>query len=171
MTDAMAVVLMGVTGSGKTTVGKILAGRLGWPYLDGDDFHPPANVAKMAAGSPLTDEDRWPWLRALAEEIGGRVDRGDSCLLGCSALKEEYRAALRAMRDASQVRFVHLAGPESLIARRLASRVHRYMPASLLRSQFEALEPPADATVVDIDATPDEIADRVIIALGLNGAR
>ena len=115
MTEAMAVVLMGVTGSGKTTVGEILAERLGWPYLDGDDFHPPANVAKMAAGSPLTDEDRWPWLRTLAEEIGSCVDGGGSCFLGCSALKEEYRTALRAARDGSQVRFVHLAGDESLI--------------------------------------------------------
>ena len=169
MTEAMAVVLMGVTGSGKTTVGEILAERLGWPYLDGDDFHPPANVAKMAAGSPLTDEARWPWLRTLAEEIGSRGDGGDSCFLGCAALKEEYRTALRAARDGSQVRFVHLAGDESLIAGRLAARVHRYMPASLLRSQFETLEPPTDAAVIDIDATPDEIADRVILALGLNG--
>ena len=169
MTEAMAVVLMGVTGSGKTTVGEILSERLGWPYLDGDDFHPPANVARMAAGSPLTDEDRWPWLRTLAEEIGSRIDGGDSCFLGCSALKEEYRTALRAARDGSQVRFVYLAGDESLIAGRLAARVHRYMPASLLRSQFETLEPPTDAAVIDIDATPDEIADRVLLALGLNG--
>ncbi|HJP32490.1 MAG: gluconokinase [Candidatus Latescibacteria bacterium] len=169
MGDAMAVILMGVTGSGKTTVGEMLAKRLDWPYLDGDDFHPEQNVTKMAVGTPLTDEDRWPWLRILADEIGGRIDRGASCLLGCSALKEEYRRVLRLERDESQVRFVHLAGSESLIAGRLSSRVHRYMPASLLRSQFEALEAPADATVIDIDATPDEIADRVLRALGLNG--
>ena len=167
MTDAMAIVLMGVTGSGKTTVGHILAERLSWPFLDGDDFHPEANVAKMAAGTPLTDEDRWPWLRTLADEIGGRVDRGTSCLLGCSALKKEYRRALRAERHQSQVRFVHLSGPEKLIAARLASRVHRYMPASLLRSQFEALEPPLDGVVVDIDTTPNEIANRVLRALGI----
>jgi carbohydrate kinase (thermoresistant glucokinase family) len=165
--DNMAVILMGVTGSGKTTVGEILAGRLGWSFLDGDDFHPAENVAKMAAGEPLTDEDRWPWLRTLADEIGGHIDRGASCLLGCSALKAEYRLALRGEREAGQIRFVHLSGSQQLIASRLQSRVHRYMPASLLRSQFEALEPPTDATIVDIDATPDEIADRVLLALNL----
>lgn len=163
----MAVVLMGVTGSGKTTVGEILAERLGWSFLDGDDFHPQANVAKMASGTPLTDEDRWPWLQTLADELGSRIDRGDSCLLGCSALKDEYRNALRGARSQQQVCFVHLAGSEALIADRLAQRVHRYMPQSLLRSQFEALEPPQDATVIDIDATPEEIADRVIAALNL----
>ena len=168
MTDAMAVVLMGVTGSGKTTVGEILAERLAWPFLDGDDFHPPGNVAKMRAGTPLTDEDRWPWLQKLATEIGDRVDRGDSCLLGCSALKAEYRRVLRGGHGPQQVRFVHLAGSESLIAARLASREHRYMPSSLLRSQFEALEAPADATVIDIDAVPGEIATRILRALDLN---
>jgi gluconokinase len=167
MTDAMAVVLMGVTGSGKTTVGHILAERLTWPFLDGDDFHPEANVVKMAAGTPLTDEDRWPWLQRLATEIGGRVDGGVSCLLGCSALKQEYRRALRGGLDAQQIRFVHLAGSESLIAARLATRVHRYMPSSLLRSQFEALEAPTDATVIDIDATPDETATRIMRAFDL----
>jgi gluconokinase len=167
MTNAMAVVLMGVTGSGKTTVGEILAERLGWSFLDGDDFHPQANVAKMASGTPLTDEDRWPWLQTLADELGSRIDRGDSCLLGCSALKGEYRNALRGARSQQQVCFVHLTGSEALIADRLAQRVHRYMPQSLLRSQFEALEPPQDATVIDIDATPEEIADRVIAALNL----
>lgn len=163
----MAVVLMGVTGSGKTTVGHILARRLSWPFLDGDDFHPEENVAKMAAGTPLTDEDRWPWLQALADEIGGRVDDGTSCVLGCSALKEEYRRVLRGSRSAGQIRFVYLHGSEKLIADRLSSRVHRYMPASLLRSQFEALEPPADAAVIDIDATPDEIALSILRHLEL----
>lgn len=167
MSDAMAVVLMGVTGSGKTTVGNVLAERLAWSFLDGDDFHPPENVAKMAAGTPLTDEDRQPWLRRLAVEIGARIDRGDSCLLGCSALKQTYRQALQADRLGPQVRFVHLSGSEELIAARLASRVHRYMPASLLRSQFEALEPPGEATIIQIDTTPENIAERIVRALNL----
>lgn len=162
----MAVVLMGVTGSGKTTVGQLLAAQLGWPFLDGDDFHPEANVAKMAAGTPLTDADRWPWLRRLAAEIGDRVERGQSCLLGCSALKQAYREVLRGGRG-DRVRFVHLDGPEGLIAGRLQARVHRYMPATLLRSQFEALEPAADAVRVDIAGTPAQTARAVCAALEL----
>ena len=162
---AVAVILMGVTGSGKTTVGRALAERLGWAFLDGDDFHPQANVDKMAAGTPLTDADRWPWLRILAAEIDTRLERGESCLLACSALKQAYRDVLREGRQAERVRFVHLAGSQDLIAGRLRDRVHRYMPASLLQSQFEALEPPADAAVVDIDAAPEEIVERVLRAL------
>lgn len=164
--DAVAVVLMGVAGCGKTTVGRLLEDRLGWPFLDGDDFHPEANVARMAAGVPLRDEDRWPWLRRLAGEIGRRLDAGRSCLLGCSALKESYRAVLRGERG-QRVRFVHLCGSEALIAGRLRDRVHRYMPAGLLRSQFEALEPPLDAVSVDISGTPEEAAAAVVAALGL----
>ena len=164
--DAVAVVLMGVTGSGKTTVGRLLEERLGWPFLDGDDYHPEANVARMAAGIPLRDEDRWPWLRRLSEEIGRRLDAGQSCVLGCSALKEAYRAILRGHRG-ERVRFVHLSGGEALIAGRLRDRVHRYMPAGLLRSQFDALEPPLDAVPVDISGTPGQVAEAVIAALGL----
>lgn len=170
MPDATAVVLMGVTGSGKTTVGKILAAELAWNFLDGDDYHPPENVAKMAAGTPLTDADRMPWLGRLAEEIGAHIERGASCVLGCSALKQSYRQMLQADRPDTQVRFVHLSGSEQLIASRLADRVHRYMPASLLRSQFEALEPPSGATVIDIDATPETIANRIVQALHLRGS-
>ncbi len=164
--EAVAVVLMGVTGCGKTTVGRLLQDRLGWPFLDGDDFHPEANVARMAAGIPLRDEDRWPWLRRLSDEIGGRIDAGRSCLLGCSALKESYRAVLRGGRG-DRVRFAHLSAPEALIADRLRHRVHRYMPAGLLRSQFEALEPPVDAVLVDVSGTPAETAAAVAAALGL----
>ena len=160
------MVLMGVTGCGKTTVGRLLEERLGWPFLDGDDFHPEANVARMAAGIPLGDEDRWPWLHRLSEELGGRIDVGRSCLLGCSALKESYRAVLRGGRG-DRVRFVHLSAPEALIAERLRHRVHRYMPAGLLRSQFEALEPPADAVLVAVSGTPEEAAEAVMAALGL----
>ena len=165
--DAVAVVLMGVTGCGKTTVGRLLEDRLGWPFLDGDDYHPEANVARMAAGVPLRDEDRWPWLRRLSGEIGRRLDAGRSCLLGCSALKEAYREVLRGERG-ERVRFVHLCAPEALIADRLRGRVHRYMPAGLLRSQFEALEPPLDAALVDVSGTPEEAAEAVVGALGLD---
>ena len=164
--DAVAVVLMGVTGCGKTTVGRLLEDRLGWPFLDGDDFHPEANVARMGAGIPLRDEDRWPWLSRLSDEIGRRLDAGRSCVLGCSALKEAYREVLRGGRG-EKVRFVHLSGSEALIAGRLSERVHRYMPAGLLRSQFEALEPPLDAVLVDVSGTPEEAAAAVVAALGL----
>ena len=167
---AIAVVLMGVTGSGKTTVGRVLAERLGWPFLDGDDYHPEANVAKMAAGTALTDEDRWPWLAVLAAEIGAHLGRGQSCLLACSALKAAYRQALGRGGDAGSVRFEHLRGSQDLIEGRLRDRVHRYMPASLLRSQFEALEAPADAATIDIDARPAEIAERIVDTLELTGS-
>ena len=164
MTKAIAVVLMGVTGSGKSTVGRILESRLGWPFLDGDDFHPEANVAKMAAGIPLDDDDRWPWLRRLADEVHSRVRGGGSCILGCSALRAVYREVLRGDHG-DDLLFVHLDGAEGLIADRLATRVHRYMPATLLRSQFEALEAPDEAVRIDISGTPDEVADAVIAIL------
>lgn len=162
----VALVLMGVTGSGKTTIGRILSQRLGWPFLDGDDFHPPENVEKMAVGTPLTDDDRQPWLQRLAGEIGGRLDCGDSCLLACSALRVAYRQILAGERGQS-VRFVHLQGSAELIGSRLQDRVHRYMPATLLQSQFDALEAPDDALTVEIDATPERIADAIIAEYGL----
>lgn len=155
----MIVVVMGVTGSGKTVVGSALAQELGWPFLDGDDFHPPANVAKMASGTPLVDADRWPWLDRLAEEMRAILARGGSAVLACSALKQAYRDRLAAKASApGDVRFVYLKGDFDTIAARLAARRHRYMPASLLASQFAALEEPADAVVVDAGAT---IADEV----------
>jgi carbohydrate kinase (thermoresistant glucokinase family) len=146
----MIVVLMGVCGCGKTTVGRMLAGELGWPFLDADDFHPPANVAKMAAGIPLTDEDRWPWLDRLASEMTAILDRGGHAVLACSALRQIYRDRLAPASIASRVRFAFLKGDEATIASRIGSRQHRYMPPSLLKSQFAALEEPGDAIVVDI---------------------
>ena len=152
----MVIVLMGVCGCGKTTVGKLLAEQLGWPYFDGDDFHPRENVEKMAAGIPLTDADRYPWLRGLSDDIGRRIRDAEDAILGCSALKERYREILVGGRP--EVRVVHLKGTRELIQQRLRERVHRYMPAALLDSQFEALEEPADAVVVDITPSPGEIA-------------
>ncbi|HTQ01327.1 MAG TPA: gluconokinase [Casimicrobiaceae bacterium] len=143
----MIVVLMGVCGCGKTTVGKALAADLGCRFLDADDFHPPANVAKMASGEPLTDDDRWPWLDRIATELRQILARGEHAVLACSALKETYRARLKRAGD---VRIVYLKGDYATIEARLALRRHEYMPASLLPSQFAALEEPTDAFVVDI---------------------
>lgn len=143
----MILVLMGVCGCGKTTVGEALAGALHCRFLDADDFHPPANVAKMAAGEPLTDDDRWPWLDRLAAESRQILARGEHAVLACSALKRAYRERLQRAGD---VRVVYLKGDEATIAARLATRRHQYMPATLLPSQFAALEEPADALVVDI---------------------
>jgi gluconokinase len=140
----MIVVVMGVSGAGKTTVGRLLAARLGWPFLDADEFHPPENVAKMASGTPLTDEDRWPWLHGLNE----RLRQTQDAVLACSALKQSYRELLS--RGVADCRFVHLRANIELIRSRLAARRHRYMPASLLESQFATLEPPRDAIEVDV---------------------
>jgi gluconokinase len=145
--DIMILVLMGVCGCGKTTIGEALAADLDWPFLDADAFHPEANVAKMRAGQPLTDDDRWPWLDRIAAELRQLLERGGHAVLACSALKQAYRDRIRAAGD---VRFVHLSGDFDTISARLATRQHRYMPATLLASQFAALESPRDALVVDI---------------------
>jgi carbohydrate kinase (thermoresistant glucokinase family) len=143
------VVLMGVCGCGKTTVGRALAGQLAWPFHDADGFHPPANVAKMASGVPLTDDDRWPWLDRIAAEMRAINDSGGHAVLACSALKQAYRDRIAIAGD---VRFVLLRGDHATIAARLATRQHEYMPAALLPSQFATLEEPKDALVVDIRA-------------------
>jgi gluconokinase len=143
----MVVVVMGVCGSGKTTVGRALAEAMGWPFLDADDFHPAANVEKMRAGIPLTDEDRWPWLDRLAGEIGAINARGDNAVLACSALRQAYRDRLAANGG---VRIAYLKGDRATIEPRLSARPGHYMPASLLTSQLAALEEPTDAIVVDI---------------------
>src|SRR5262245_23746155 len=136
----MIVLVMGVSGSGKTTIGEALAVELGWVYLDADDFHPKANVDKMAAGIPLQDADRWPWLDKINEKLRELQER--SAVLGCSALKDAYRQRLaRGIRD---FKVVYLKGDFGLIEQRVKGRKHRYMPASLLQSQFDTLEPPRD---------------------------
>ena len=162
--NPMILLLMGVSGCGKSTIGEALAQSLGWPFYDADDFHPPANVAKMAAGQPLTDDDRWPWLDRLAGEMRAILDRGGHAVLACSALKEAYRARLA---QAGDVRIVHLAGDAETIAARLAGRQHRYMPPSLLPSQFAALEEPADALAVDIREPVAAQVDFIRNAYGL----
>src|SRR6187399_1453972 len=127
---------MGVCGCGKTTVGEALAQAIGCRFLDADDFHPPANVEKMAGGVPLTDDDRWPWLDRIAEELGQILAEGEHAVLACSALKEAYRQRLKRAGD---VRIVYLEGDEATIAARLAARQHKYMPPLLLPSQFATL--------------------------------
>jgi gluconokinase len=163
----MIIIVMGVSGSGKSVVGRALADDLGWPFLDADDFHPPANVAKMASGTPLTDEDRWPWLDTLAAKVRAVSDTGGDLVLACSALRAAYRERIAAgARSPDEVRFVHLRGERATIAARLAPRRHRYMPATLLDSQFATLEEPADALVVDVRLTIPEQVARIRAALG-----
>ena len=163
----MILVVMGVSGSGKTTIGQLLARRLGWPLLDADDFHPPANIEKMRSGTPLTDEDRWPWLDRLNGLLRERDFNGESVLLACSALKQRYRDRLAAgLKDP---RWVYLKGSFELIEARMKARKGHYMKAGLLESQFAALEEPADAITAEISAAPAVIVDAVEAALA--GAR
>jgi carbohydrate kinase (thermoresistant glucokinase family) len=162
------LVVMGVSGTGKSTVAGLLAGRLGWELAEGDDLHPPANVAKMASGQPLNDEDRWPWLDKIAAWIKDRVNSGKTGVITCSALKRRYRDRLRG----TGVMFVHLHGDKELIAARMAARLDHFMPPGLLDSQFEALEqiePDENAVVLNLsaDKTPQEEADEIIRRLGL----
>jgi gluconokinase len=158
----MIIALMGVSGSGKTTVGEALAQALGWPFLDADQFHPPANVDKMRANHPLTDADRTPWLARIADELQAILARGESAVLACSALRQAYRDRIARAGD---VRFVYLAGDFATIDQRLAARHHRYMPSTLLASQFETLEEPRDALRVDIRLSVAEQVATIIDVL------
>ena len=160
------LVVMGVSGSGKTTVGALLAGRLGWPYAEADAFHSPENVAKMAAGHPLTDEDRWPWLRAIAAWIHERLDRGERGVVTCSALKRAYRELLRG----PEVQLVYLQGPRELIAERMAARHGHFFKPAMLDSQLATLEEPAPdegVIAVSIGGTPERIVDEILAAAGV----
>lgn len=166
-----ALIVMGVSGSGKSTIAQRLADKLNWTYEDGDAFHPEANVAKMKAGHPLTDDDRWPWLRAIADEIDRASASGQRIVVACSALKRAYRDVLVHGRD--DVRIIYLDGSRDLIAGRLERRKGHFMPAGLLDSQFAALEPPsADERplVVSIDGTVDAIVDDIVRRLGADAA-
>ena len=149
------IVVMGVSGSGKSTIGAALAQRLRVPFADADDFHPPANVAKMTSGQALNDEDRYPWLEAIGDWL---ADHGDGGVMSCSALKRKYRDQLR--NHCAQVQFLHLSGTPDVIGRRQASRPGHFMPASLLASQFETLEPlepDEHGVVIDVDQNIDSI--------------
>jgi len=143
----MIVVLMGVCGCGKSTIGRALAAELDWPFLDADTVHPQANVAKMAAGIPLTDEDRWPWFDRIVAEMRQHAAAGKHVVIACSALKQAYRDRLA---SGGSVRFVYLKGDAKTIGPRLAGRTGHFMPPSLLASQFATLEEPASAIVIDI---------------------
>jgi gluconokinase len=158
-----ALIVMGVSGSGKSTIAASLAARLGWTFEDGDRFHPASNVAKMAAGHPLTDDDRWPWLQAIADEIDRVCRTGGHVVIACSALKRVYRNLL--VHGRSDVRIVFLEGTKALIADRLARRKHHFMPPGLLDSQFKTLEPPeSDEHVITapIDASVKTIVENIV---------
>ncbi|MBF6571449.1 MAG: gluconokinase [Candidatus Binataceae bacterium] len=159
----MVIILTGVSGAGKSTVGSQLAMALGWQFIDADDIHPAANKEKMQRGTPLTDTDRWPWLDSIRSVIQNFAARRQDAVVACSALKAAYREKLEI--DPATVKFVYLKGDQALIAQRLEKRRDHFMNRSLLRSQFETLEEPVGAIIVDIRQTPGEIAAAVRTAL------
>ncbi|CAL9392287.1 gluconate kinase [Streptomyces sp. DH-12] len=164
MNTPRVLVVMGVAGTGKTTIGPLLAARLGVPYAEGDDFHPQSNIAKMSAGTPLTDDDRWPWLDAIGDWAQGRAGLGG--VVSCSALKRSYRDRLRAA--APGVVFVHLTGDRALVEDRMSQRQGHFMPTALLDSQFatlQPLEPDETGIAVDVAGSPEEITERAAAAL------
>jgi len=151
---------MGVSGSGKTTLGKALAQRLGWDFFDADDFHPPANIVKMAAGVPLSDSDRAPWLAALHEQLLSTLKSGRRPVLACSALKDKYRAQLLEGMDG--IAIIYLKGSYDLIFSRMSIREGHYMKPEMLKSQFDALEEPKDAVVLDVEMSLEEMIETII---------
>lgn len=165
----MILVVCGVSGAGKTTVGRLLAGRLGYEFLDADDFHPPGNVEKMAAGIPLDDDDREPWIARLASMMATLQAQSRDLVLACSALREKHRQRLGV--DQRNVISVLLNGSPDLIASRVARRRHEFMPSSLLRSQFDALERPSGGIVVDVSGEPPDVVDSILAGLQDLGIR
>jgi gluconokinase len=161
----MVVIVMGVSGSGKTTVGRALAAALGWRFVDADDLHPVANVAKMAGGVPLTDEDRWPWLERLHEALKAALAAGEDLVVACSALKKAYRRYLEV--DMARTRWVYLHAPREVLAERLRTRPRHFMPPSLLGSQLDTLEPPEGALPVDVTPPVDVVVSHIRHGLGV----
>jgi gluconokinase len=164
--EPLQTVVMGVSGTGKTVVGRRLAASLGWHFVEGDDLHPPANVAKMQSGEPLTDEDRAPWLDEINARARQHHHAGDASVLTCSALRRVYRDRLR--DDVPSMFFVHLRGGSDVVAPRLQRRAGHFMPASLLQSQLDTLEPleaDEDGAVIDVSGTEDEVAAAALAAV------
>lgn len=155
----MIIVVMGVSGSGKTTIGRQLADRLGWPFFEGDQFHSPANIDKMGRGIPLDDEDRSGWLAAIADRIRALIAAGQSGVFACSALKGKYRQQLRV---SDQVQFVYLHGSYEVIRARMQQRTDHYMKPNMLASQFETLEEPRDVLTIDVQPPPDQIVSQIM---------
>jgi len=157
----MIVVLMGPAGSGKSTVGKLLAARLSWEFADGDDFHSPANIEKMSRGVPLTDEDRLPWLQSIRDALRKWQEQGSKVVLACSALKRSYREFLDIHPDAKDVKLIYLRGTRELLLERLRTRHSHYATEQLLASQLADLEEPTEAVIVDSSGSPDEIVSEI----------
>ena len=161
----MVLILMGVTGAGKSTVGDLLARKIGWRSYDADDLHPAANKEKMSRGIPLSDEDRLPWLNAVRALIEQCLSEGTDAVIACSALRRAYRDVL--LVDPARVKFVYLEGSKALIEQRLALRTGHFMNKALLESQFDTLEEPADAIAVDVSGDPESVVDSIRTRLGL----
>ena len=163
------IVIMGVSGSGKTTISTLLSEQLGWTAAEADEFHPEANIAKMSAGIPLTDEDRWPWLDSIRNWMSSQAGTGHSTIVTCSALKHSYRDVLATA--SGEVHFIHLNGDAAVLSERMKTRSGHFMPASLLPSQLSTLEPLADdepGLVIDILKPPTEIAEEILARLNLS---
>jgi gluconokinase len=158
----MILILMGVSGIGKTTIGKLVSARTGWPFEDGDDYHSAANRQKMAAGIPLTDADRAPWLAALHDRIAEYERAGRSAIFACSALKQQYRDQLAAGFTEGEVRFVYLHAPAALIRQRIFARGHEFMNPNLLESQLETIEIPCEAWAVSVAGTPERAVEEIL---------